>query len=315
MKIIERITIALVAVILLAAIPSSSPCITPADKPGDAKKALASLLPKDNVVGGWKKMSEPLFYQPENLWDYINGAAELYLDYGFKLVVTVDYESTIDSIKVAVEIYQMETALHGFGIYAAERSLEDNFVNIGAEGYVGDNLLHFWKGPYYVKVTSFEIGGDVIKALGKLARAIAGAIPGEYAEPEAFAYFPAEGRVSKSGRYIPKNFLGHPFFKGGYRVDYKASKVRYQLFLVPNQSPEDAENAFLKYRDFLESQKEKTVLERKDDYQMLRILDGKAIFQHDVFVGGLLDGKGEVDVPRLIDEFVANLKTQKRAMN
>ncbi len=115
----------------------------------------------------------------------------------------------------------METPLHAFAIYAAERSPEDDFVKIGVEGYLSENVLNFWKGPYYTKVTSYRTGEEAKGILRDLAGIVASRIPGQYTEPEAFRFFPTKNRVAKSERYIPKNFLGHPFFKAGYRVDYQ----------------------------------------------------------------------------------------------
>jgi len=34
-------------------------------------------------IASWSKTVTPEQYKPENLWDFIDGAAEIYLSYGF----------------------------------------------------------------------------------------------------------------------------------------------------------------------------------------------------------------------------------------
>ena len=54
---------------------------------------------------GWKPISEVSTYEPENLWVYINGAAELFLAYGFQYLRSCDLEGS--GISVTLDIYDM----------------------------------------------------------------------------------------------------------------------------------------------------------------------------------------------------------------
>jgi hypothetical protein len=293
--------------------PSQAGETDPAGAPSQAEEALAALLPDDGAVRGWKKAGPPTFYGRENLWDCINGAAALYLDYGFSLVVTAEYTTGDGSTTAAMEIYQMETPLHAFAIYAAERSHQYTFIKIGVEGYLGRNVLNFWKGPYYTKVTSYRRADEGAgETLRNLAAAVAESIPGQYAEPEAFGYFPQKNRVPRSERYIPKDFLGYPFFRSGYRVDYQDEGSRYQLFLVPNPSPRQAKEAFASYREHLASQDPDVSLETRADYQDLAAPGRQTAFQHGSFVGGVL-GTTAGDLARKgAEEMLTNLKAAIR---
>jgi len=309
----SRVTL-LVALSLLVA---TSLCPVPActrqgaSALSQAEEGLAALLPGDGAVPGWKRAAAPVFYGPENLWDCINGAAALYLDYGFRLVVTAYYANADGSTAAGIEIYRMETPLHGFAIYAAERSQQDRFLEMGVEGYLGENVLNFWKGPYYTKVTSYRAGKGAEENLRKLASIVSDRIPGQYAEPEVLRYFPPADRVTRSERYIPKDFLGQPFFKGGYRVAYQAERSSYQLFLVPNASPGEAEEAFARYREHLESQAPGVALEKGEDYQTMTAANGTTAFQYGSYVGGVLGNTEGVDARKLVEQMVTNLKARK----
>jgi hypothetical protein len=53
----------------------------------------AALLPDDNVVPGWTRGAETRFFNPDNLFEYIDGAADGYVNYGFQEVVTAEYNN------------------------------------------------------------------------------------------------------------------------------------------------------------------------------------------------------------------------------
>jgi hypothetical protein len=274
------------------------------------KELLIGLLPKEAESPGWHAVSSPQFFEPENLWEYINGQAEMYIDYGFQLLVTLEYRSTDGARSMAIEIYQMKNPKHAFGIYVAERSTEDRLINMGVQGYLGENVLNFWKGQYYVKLTSFQVSSDTEKSLMMLASVIAAKVKGTYSEPKLFACFPTKNRVQMSERFIPKNFLGQSFLENGYRVEYESGGGSYQVFLVKTASSEKAEEAFAKYGDFLKSQNEKMSSSKKDDYQIIfgEGQKGQAIFQYGFFVGGVLNREDLSEAQRIIEETVQNLK-------
>ena len=282
------------------------------DKLAEKEATLIALLPTDDEITGWKTSQNFGFFEPQNLWNYINGQAEMYLDYGFKLVLTTEYMSVAGSRSLMVEIYHMQSPEHAFGIYAAERSIDDSYIKIGGGGYYGDSFLNFWKGAYYVKLTSFQISPDTKEVFFKLAEAIAGKIGGTYSEPELFAYFPEKNRVKMSERFIPKNFLGLPFLRNGYRVEYMNGEDSYQVFLAKNDSQEEANEAFRKYLDFFESEHEEfTPLEKEGYHLIYTKREGvKVIFQFNSFVGGVLNNDNLSEGEAIVEQLVHKLRTE-----
>jgi hypothetical protein len=221
---------------------------------GDMEADMLAILPQASDSVDCRPAFEPRFFNPENLFEYIDGAADEYLIYGFRKVVTADYAVGPDSSSVTVEIYRMENPLLAFGIYAAERSPTEPPAEVGVQGYRGSNVLIFHKGPYYVKITSFDFANDLGAALLSLGKAMAGRMPGDPAGPGMLRYFPAENRVPYTERFIPAGFLGQSYLRNGYRCDYAVGEGTWQAFLVPCDSGAAALEAFQKYRHFLESQ-------------------------------------------------------------
>ncbi len=252
----RKTRLSLVSILILASMPVFARLAAgeARDLKADLKASLLGLLPKQGELNDWRMESEPRFYEPDNLWEYIDGAAEQYLLYGFRGVITADYAVGTDSSSVTVEVYCMESPTHAFGMYAAERSPEEQPAAIGVQGYQGANVLNFYKGPCYVKMTSFTSSDGLRASLVRMGNIISDKIRGEFQEPELFQYFPVENRIRWSERYIPTDFLGQSYLRNGYRCDYAGVQGSYQIFLVPCESDTAAHAALRKYGHFLESQ-------------------------------------------------------------
>jgi len=273
---------------------------------------LLLLLPADGEVSDCEQTAEPVMYLPDNLWEYIDGQSEHYLNYGFELVVVGDFACGDSSRSVAAEIYRMKNPLCGFGIYASERSQEDEIVGAGVEGYFGGNVLNFWKGPYYVKLTAFDRSPQTRDTLLRLAGSISGKIQGTFREPDLFSVFPLKDRIKKSERYIPVNFMGHSFLGGGYRVDYERGEHRYQVFLIESASREEATKSFDRYRDFLKSGGMEILEESAEGVRRMRpkASSGQVYFQYGSFFGGLMGAGSPSQEKEVIDYMLVRVGTK-----
>jgi hypothetical protein len=311
MKVILFVLLLLLGAPLLS-VAASATAASPQEVPAEEKSALLALLPKEGEVAGLSARSGEEFYVPRNLFDYMNGQAEMYLDYGFRLLLAREYAAG-DGSPITIELFRMASPAEAFGIYAAERTPEDQEVRVGAEGYQGGNVLGFWKGPYYVKILCAQASPITKALLEKTGGNVADKIRGTYARPEVFSFFPEEFRVKRSERLIPKNFLGQSFLKNGFRVDYEKEGKNYQIFLLKEGSPEAAQGSFGRYQAFLESQGEK-LSRRTLGSTPLVLAEGekkKALFQHGSFWGGILDTKDFPEAERIIRDMVKRLEAWK----
>lgn len=256
-----------------------------------AEATTGAVLPDAGALNGWEMVSEPENYGPENLWDYINGQAEFYLNYGFLRVDTAEYRAVSGAPSVVVEIYQMAGPEEAFGIYAAERNPDDRSIEIGSGGYLGSNILNFWQGHNYIKLMSYETGVSDDAALTALAREISARSPAGSGVPEVLSYFPEEGRIEASERFIPRGFLGQGYLGRGYRVDYAlGSGGSFQLFLARLDSNDEARAALARYSEFMRSQG--WSVELVDGASSTMVSEsGMAtiVFVSEEFLGGVLD--------------------------
>jgi hypothetical protein len=233
------------------------------DGPTDEPAAPVALLPGTDDLSEWVRSSEPEIFDADTLYEYIDGQAPFFLDYGFQGVATAEYTAVADDRSLVVDIYRMAGPEEAFGIFAAERTPDDRPVDVGVDGYQGANVLNFWKGPFYVKLVSHTAGSGTGDALLGVARSVATRIPGRFGAPPFFGLFPEEHRVNGSERFIPRAFLGQSYLARGYQVDYDRDGITYRCVLVDVGSPGEAAEALERYAAFLESQG-RTVVRRQD---------------------------------------------------
>ncbi len=212
-----------------------------------ADPGILALLPK---AEGWKAAEAPRSYFPENLFEYIDGAAESYLAYDFKELAVAEYARTGSGATVTVEIYDMAGRNNAFGIFAAERYPENAPVDIGVAGYVEGEVLNFVANRYYVKLLAFDAGEGVKDVLTSFATAVAASAGGSRALPEPLGRLPEEGRVARSERYIRLNFLGFEFLRDAWTAAYLAAGEEYDAFFVPCASAAEAESSLKRLLDF-----------------------------------------------------------------
>jgi hypothetical protein len=222
-----------------------------------SEKGSQRFLPEG--IDGWRRHGEVLEYEGEGLFDYINGGAEIYYEYGFVRVIVQDY-MTADEHTLTLEIYEMENPESAFGIYSFKRSSGGSDAGIGGQSRLEDYYLNFWKGTYLVTLTGFDQETVTIQGLLSIARAVAEAIPEGGAPPSLVNILPSQGRVEAGLKYF-KGLLGlynnYTFaqedifsLERGVKVDYVSG---VSLFLFHYSETDMAAAAFQKSRAFFDS--------------------------------------------------------------
>ncbi len=175
-------------------------------------------------VPGFKLTPGEKVYTSDNLFEIIDGAADLFLTYGFEELHTAEYSAPgIEYIRV--EVYRHSSQANAFGMYAQERPEETRFLPIGGQGYLEEGALNFYCGRYYMRMTTNDKGEKVQLALQSIAQSAAGALHQEKTLPALFAFFPEKGKKQNSEMYINQDFLGYKFFTSAYSVQYAGEKL------------------------------------------------------------------------------------------
>jgi hypothetical protein len=224
---------------------------TPAALPHTAASAsqrLLAMLPAANEVQGWAVSRASRSYTADNLWEAIDGAADGFQAYGVQEVVTANYKQAGTGHEAAVEIYQMKDARNAYGKYSEERNVDYRFIDVGNEAYSGGTSLNFWKGAYYVKITSFQLDDALAQELVKLARSVAAKVSEAGTEPPELSCLPKPDQIPHTSRYLPKDVLGQTYFTNGFEARYKAGTKESKLVLIVLDTPAQAQEAMARYR-------------------------------------------------------------------
>jgi hypothetical protein len=140
-------------------------------------------LPK--TVGVWKRSDLPMVVDASNIFQYMNGAGELYLAYSFKKLEVFKYTAAGREY-IEVEIYFMETPDDAFGLLSHDWRGEP--VNLSASrpeaikasrfplprALYGAGFLRLWSGSKYARIMATRQTPESKKAILSLGRSIAG---------------------------------------------------------------------------------------------------------------------------------------------
>lgn len=182
--------------------------------PAISQDSPAEALPGDGEAAGWNKKRSMQRYEGEALYEYIDGGAEIYHEYGFVQAVVQDYvDGTGRSI--AVEIFEMTSPADAYGMYTFKTESKGGWIRIGTDAQLADYYLNFWQGPYLVTLTGFDESEETRRGLLAVARTVDSHIQAKGEKPGIVHLLPEEDLVSQSRKYF-KGILGlrnsHPFF-------------------------------------------------------------------------------------------------------
>ena len=214
-------------------------------------------------LSGYKKNTDFQVFTPDNLWDFINGAAETYLAYGFVDLHVAEYKKGKNIIKL--EIYRQSDHLTAFGIYSTERSSSFNYMKLGAQGYIAEGVVNFFKGNYYVKLRTYSKSEKTLQAIQSLALRTAEMLEGSADMPPVLSLFPEAGKKVNEEMYINESVLGHKFLNHAYKANYESGPDNFSVFIFDCKTPEEAWKSAESYltstgTDALESSSGKYVL-------------------------------------------------------
>lgn len=156
------------------------------------------MLPPE--VLGWRPAERDMVYGPDTLYDYIDGAAEVYRSFNVRRVIARRYVNP-GHPDIIVDVFDMGSPNEAFGVYRHEVRQGES-AGIGQESEYLRGSLAFWKDNFYVAVTPFDDTPETQEAVLALGTAVAQAIPGEGPLPDLIRFLPEEERVPASIRYF-----------------------------------------------------------------------------------------------------------------
>ncbi|UCC12787.1 MAG: hypothetical protein JSW02_04485 [candidate division WOR-3 bacterium] len=161
-------------------------------------KDLSEYLPDTCLIKDWEPLHPPQTFVGDNLYDFINGGASIYYEYGFKQVITLQYVNP-DSQYMTLELYEMKNSAAAFGMYIYKAGTSGKSIDIGADALLDDYYLNFWKGRFLCTITGSEFD---VEALLMIAREVAKKITDTSPRPRLIDLLPADSLQHMNSGYV-----------------------------------------------------------------------------------------------------------------
>ena len=256
--------------------------------------------------GGWKWDGKIKKYNPRTLFDYINGAAELYLAYRFQSLDVYQLEK-FGQPPLTVEIYVMGSSADAFGVFSFERQDEDAGLGQGSE--FGGGMLRFWKGYYFVNIYGEGEGAELESAILRLGKELAHAMPGGGPPPKLIDNLPGAqaGLNQKTIRYLRSHvLLNQRFFIANKNIlqftpqteavlaQYLRGSQKVHLLLIQYSTAEQAEDALQSFKkaylpeavakDFWQTEDRKWTMAKRHNKFILLVFGAPALADADELI-------------------------------
>jgi hypothetical protein len=169
--------------------------------------------PSQGVVpAGWEEAENNLRFPPEGLFQYINGGAELFLEFGFEELEVRRY--TDGSKEIELDIYRMESRPSALGVYLQKCGRETPHSEIRARNSFDPYQCVVVKDRYFFMINNFKGEKDAIPVMVAMANFLTKSIP-DSEEPPWFQLLPDSNRIPGTERLFRGPFGLQPIYTFG----------------------------------------------------------------------------------------------------
>jgi hypothetical protein len=187
------------ALVLIAALGSNA---RPAEP--DKEAHLSRYLPEKSELAGWERFGEPQTARGDDLYLVIDGAAEIFVEYGFREAIFQSYDNGSGK-SINLEIYRMADPASAYGIYTFRTGEDGTEIAIGNGARMEDYYLNFWKGSFLVSVIGFDTDEETIGGVKAMAMIVVARIAEEGEKPRLTGALPAADLMPDGIEYLKGN--------------------------------------------------------------------------------------------------------------
>ncbi len=158
------------------------------------------VLPTDNFSPGWVHTDSQRVFSPLNLYRQINGAAELFLEFGFRELTVQTYQEQRRQQEMQVEVYQMKSPASAMGIFLMRAGHETEHSDIPARNSGNHFQLMITKGNYFISILNVSGDSTLLPVMTNLAKNILRRI--EPADTDLLTLLPQRNLIPHSQKIV-----------------------------------------------------------------------------------------------------------------
>ncbi len=286
---------------------------------GENEPAFGSLVPQ-----GFRTLSEIEVYNPDNLYEKINGKAPLYLDCGFVKLHTQRFVNKDDEdFWMELSVYDMGTVRNAFSIFSMQRRIDVDVTSLFpvSFGYKTSNALYFVHGKYYIELVGSSESAELLQVMGQVAEKINSDLPvGKEIQIAEMELFPEENLVPGSIRLYLTSAFGFEGLADIFAARYSLGDESITAFFNRHSAPTDAQTTAEGYCSFLI---ENGAVARLTDNEALKKVQGKVfdfygtteiVFAKGPFVAGIHEADNQQSAEKLAEMLIIKFTDVLKAM-
>ena len=135
------------------------------------KKQQANPFPASGEISGWQKAGDTRVFKANDLWQYIDGDSEQYVQAGVVSTATADYNYQ-SRLEAVVDVHTMGNAEGARKILDGAQAGDARAVQLGDAGIAYSQSVTFRKGVYLVRIVAYQSYSDGPQALMDLAHGV-----------------------------------------------------------------------------------------------------------------------------------------------
>jgi len=260
----------------------------------------------------WAKGEEDVLYDDRTIFDYIDGAAEVYRAYNMKQCLSRRYE-TADGPAIMLDIFDMGSSEDAFGVFTHDQDGEA--MDLGQGAFYRSGWLSMWKERFFISIYAEQETEATRAAVLALAETVSRLIKVEGSKPRMLFYLPSTGIRPRSVKFFHEHVvLNRHYYLAGENIlnlgrhtdgalaayERKEGSARLLLLEYPDRhKAESAQTAFLKH-----------YLPEADDSGMA-LLENKqwcALKVHEKWLAIVLEATDRELAQKLLEEVTAKIR-------
>ncbi len=177
-------------------------------------------------------------YNPSNLYEKIDGKADLYLNNGFiSLQCRRFADSSAPDKWMEVYMYEMGNLDNAFAVYSMQKRSESTTLDWTQLGYSTPDAIYVAAGQYYIETVISVNDAELLKATSKGIEELSKSISSGKEEIPGKNLFPNENLVADSFKFISADAFGSDL-QNIFAAEYKIGENTVTAYLCKDTNGE-----------------------------------------------------------------------------